>query len=82
MTTKLALYQNQKDNNFWEIPNRISNLLYRNEIIEKKSMEVLFITSYPPRECGIATYTQDLINALNTQFQNSIETVIYATPHS
>ena len=28
--------------------------------------EILFITSYPPRECGIATYSQDLIKALNT----------------
>ena len=26
--------------------------------------EVLFITSFPPRECGIATYSQDLIHAL------------------
>jgi glycosyltransferase involved in cell wall biosynthesis len=33
--------------------------------------EVLFITSYPPRECGIATYSQDLIKALNIKFGNS-----------
>lgn len=33
--------------------------------------EVLFITSYPPRECGIATYSQDLIKALNNQFGHS-----------
>jgi hypothetical protein len=25
---------------------------------------ILFITSYPPRECGIATYSQDLLAAL------------------
>src|SRR5512141_2995378 len=30
--------------------------------------EVLVISSYPPRECGIATYSQDLIKALNNQF--------------
>ena len=30
--------------------------------------EILFITSYPPRECGIATYSQDLIMALNNKF--------------
>ena len=29
---------------------------------------VLFITSYPPRECGIATFSQDLIAALAKQF--------------
>ncbi|HEV8283761.1 MAG TPA: glycosyltransferase [Chitinophagaceae bacterium] len=33
--------------------------------------EILFITSYPPRECGIATYSQDLIKALNNKFSNS-----------
>lgn len=33
--------------------------------------EVLFITSYPPRECGIATYSQDLIKALNNKFNHS-----------
>jgi glycosyltransferase involved in cell wall biosynthesis len=34
--------------------------------------EVLFITSYPPRECGIATYSQDLIQALNNKFSGSL----------
>ena len=38
--------------------------------------EILFITSIPPRECGIATYSQDLVNALNTQFGNSFKTSI------
>ncbi|MBK8194151.1 MAG: glycosyltransferase [Lewinellaceae bacterium] len=33
--------------------------------------EILFITSYPPRECGIATYSLDLIDALNNKFNNS-----------
>lgn len=33
--------------------------------------EILFITSYPPRECGIATYSQDLIFALNNKFKKS-----------
>ena len=33
--------------------------------------EILFVTSYPPRECGIATYSQDLIKALNNKFNNS-----------
>ncbi|MHC1776520.1 MAG: glycosyltransferase [Lentimicrobium sp.] len=33
--------------------------------------EILFVSSYPPRECGIATYSQDLIKALNKQFSNS-----------
>ncbi|MBF0107089.1 MAG: glycosyltransferase [Deltaproteobacteria bacterium] len=33
--------------------------------------EILFITSYPPRECGIATYSQDLIHAIDNKFGQS-----------
>ena len=40
--------------------------------------EVLFITSYPPRECGIATYSQDLIKALNHKFSSSFSIKICA----
>ncbi len=40
--------------------------------------EILFITSYPPRECGIATYSQDLITALNNKFSNSLSIKVYA----
>ncbi len=40
--------------------------------------EILFITSYPPRECGIATYSQDLIKALNNKFSNSFSIKVCA----
>ena len=40
--------------------------------------KILFITSYPPRECGIATYSQDLITALNKKFSNSFNIGICA----
>jgi glycosyltransferase involved in cell wall biosynthesis len=40
--------------------------------------EILFITSYPPRECGIATYSQDLIKALNNKFSNSLSVKVCA----
>jgi len=40
--------------------------------------EILFITSYPPRECGIATYSQDLIRALNNKFSNSLSIKVCA----
>jgi len=39
---------------------------------------ILFISSYPPRECGIATYSQDLIKALNNKFDNSFSISICA----
>ena len=35
--------------------------------------QILFITSYPPRECGIATYSQDLIQALNNKFDYTFD---------
>lgn len=40
--------------------------------------EILFITTYPPRECGIATYSQDLITAIATKFKEAFKIVIAA----
>jgi len=40
--------------------------------------EILIITSYPPRECGIATYSQDLVKALNNKFSNSMSVRVCA----
>lgn len=48
-----------------------------NPITDNQS-EILFITSYPPRECGIATYSQDLIKALNNKFSNSFSIKVCA----
>jgi glycosyltransferase involved in cell wall biosynthesis len=36
-----------------------------------KLPEILLITTYPPRECGIATYSEDLVRALNNKFGDS-----------
>lgn len=33
--------------------------------------EIMMITSFPPRECGIATYTQDLVKSLHDKFNHS-----------
>ncbi|MDP1622643.1 MAG: glycosyltransferase [Bacteroidales bacterium] len=46
--------------------------------VSGKPAEVLFITSYPPRECGIATYSQDLITAINNKFSNSFSIQVCA----
>lgn len=40
--------------------------------------EILIITSYPPRECGIATYSQDLISSLNHKFGDSFNVQVCA----
>ena len=49
-----------------------------NTINLNKKAEILFITSYPPRECGIATYSQDLITAINAAFSKSFNIAICA----
>jgi glycosyltransferase involved in cell wall biosynthesis len=46
--------------------------------IQVKLPEILVITSYPPRECGIATYSNDLIKALNNKFSNSFSIKVCA----
>ncbi len=40
--------------------------------------QVLVISSYPPRVCGIATYSQDLIIALNSKFGASVSIKVCA----
>jgi glycosyltransferase involved in cell wall biosynthesis len=45
---------------------------------ETKLPEILFISTFPPRECGIATYSQDLIFALNNKFSKSFNITIAA----
>jgi len=54
--------------------------LHKYEIIPsiKSNPEILFVTSYPPRECGIATYSQDLINAINSQFEDTFQCAVCA----
>lgn len=64
---------------------QLNDLSVRKAIAEENIMaqvkqlpQILFISSYPPRECGIATYSQDLIKALNNQFSESFEIRICA----
>jgi len=50
----------------------------KNRITSNNLAEILFITSYPLRECGIATYSQDLIKALNNKFSTSLSIKVCA----
>ncbi len=47
-------------------PSNVTNFPMINQL-----PEILFLTTFPPRECGIATYSQDLIEALNNKFNKS-----------
>ncbi len=40
--------------------------------------KLIFVTSYLPRECGIATFTNDLIKAIKNQMNDSIEIEVCA----
>lgn len=71
---------NNNQNGFLKSQNPYSILGDQNNITAENQdlPEILFITSYPPRECGIATYSQDLIKALKNKFSNSFEINICA----
>jgi glycosyltransferase involved in cell wall biosynthesis len=63
-----------------EYPDIIEDKNKRNSIPEQPNelAEIIVITSYPPRECGIATYSQDLIKALNNKFRRSLSIKVCA----
>lgn len=46
--------------------------------VEDDENIALFMGTFPPRECGIATFTQDLTNAIDKRFYPSIKTKILA----
>ncbi|OGS69163.1 MAG: glycosyl transferase family 1 [Flavobacteria bacterium RIFCSPLOWO2_12_FULL_35_11] len=38
--------------------------------------KVIFVTTYPPTQCGIATFTQDLMSAINNSFGQNLHCVV------
>lgn len=79
MTTGSTLYRLVSEFNFRETRTGPLSVEPNETIVALDSTpEILFITSFPPRECGIATYSQDLIGALNNQFEHSFTNSICA----
>lgn len=69
--TGLILFENKN------LSNTYSN--GHTHVKEKKTLpEILFVTSYPPRECGIATYSSDLMNAIQEKFCQSFSLKVCA----
>ncbi len=46
--------------------------------MDSEKAEVLVMTTFPPKECGLATYSQDLIKAIHNKFQKSFELKVCA----
>lgn len=74
---KIAMKQKTVSSN-----SKIGKSLVLSELITEKKVlslpEIVMISTYPPRECGIATYSQDLIFALNNKFSKSFDIKICA----
>lgn len=79
MRTSIILPQSKAKLNFSKLDENLLSV-NQNGLIEQENNlpEILFVTSFPPRECGIATYSQDLVNALSNQFNNSFTCSICA----
>lgn len=79
MSTAIILCPSQTQWMFERKPNE-NSISTNNGFVEFQQdlPEVLFITSFPPRECGIATYSQDLITALKNQFEHCFTSSICA----
>ncbi len=44
----------------------------------KETLKIIYLSSFPPRECGIATFTADLTGALDNLLENVIDSRIAA----
>jgi len=55
----------------------------KEKVIMETSVKAAFLSTYPPRECGIATFTQDLVRELNkTHGVKAVVAAINDAPHS
>ncbi len=53
-------------------------LVQQTELQKEPLPEIVVLTTFPPRQCGIATYSQDLIKAIHNQYVDSFSIKICA----
>lgn len=73
-------FKNRNAETVWNIPAQklIPKTTAKIIKLQESKPEILFITSFPNRECGIATYSQDLIGAIRNKFGNSFKISVCA----
>ena len=48
---------------------------------KKADSKICFLGTFPPRECGIATFTKDLSSAMNKRFNPSLKSRVNQLKH-
>ncbi|TDD75511.1 glycosyltransferase [Flavobacterium caseinilyticum] len=48
----------------------------------EKGIKMLVVSSYPPRECGLATFSNDIVNAVNNVFGDTLPIEVCALQNS
>lgn len=71
---KIKIKSERRSKKFKKVPGTdLQSFPYPNVGFSKDRSEIVFLTSYPPRECGIATYSKDLISAFEQKFGESFK---------
>ena len=69
--TKISNHHKRKQNSPFQKMMHNNKNNNKIELIATTLPEILLITTYPPNECGIATYSHDLVKALNNKYEKS-----------